>query len=423
MSKERFRNAAREFEQKARDAVALDEKIDLYGKASLQYYKAGDSYACEMLVSAASEAIKEGEFEKALDLHMDAGKLSYELGSDDIFWYLDMWWVAKKLGKIDELSTAIEKTLKRAIERATNQLAEENNSDAALDYANRVYGLAANYHKTKMDFDGYLLNVEKAIGFLPQKSVVDAKRIAHEYSLVANNVYLMYPLKAVDLFNKAISYYEKIYGSVEIKEAIYFLREDLEKAKIVAEVKLPVKAIVHPVLLEYMFKERSTDPFSVLGAIAKDAYDARQSLKYVKFLESEKLNVILGETYLFLGNLADAKKSYMRAVESLEYMFYFEDLKPEEYPREIKRVFEYNTIAAKIECVLNNPFVVAEHYCDAGENMRLLKDYATALECYEMALKYASDTNIPREKWDHVRRSTVEAIEEKMNEVKALMET
>lgn len=422
MSKESFRRAGREFECKAREAVKLEEKIELYEKASMQYFKAGDSYACEMLVSAAAEAIKEGEFEKAFELHMEAGKRSYELGSDDIFWYLDMWWVAKKLGKSDELAGAIEKTLKRAIERATARLADENNSDAALDYANKVHGLAANYHKTRLDFDAYLLDVGKAIGFLLQKSVIDEKRIAHEYSLAANNVYLIYPLKAVELYNNAICCYEKIYGPVEIKEAIYFIKEDLERAKAVAEVELPVKARVHPLLLEYMFKERSTDPFSVLGAIEKDAYDARQSLKYVKFLEAERLCGILGDTYLFLGNLVEAKKNYMRAVESLEYMFYFEDLKPEECPDDVRRIYEYNTIAAKIEHVLGNPMVVAEHYCDAGENMRVLRNYAGAVECYELALKYATDTDIPREKWDHVRRNIVEEIEEKLGEVKALME-
>jgi tetratricopeptide (TPR) repeat protein len=422
MSKESFRSAAREFEQKAREAIKLEDKIELYQKASMQYYKAGDSYTCEMLASAASEALKAGDFEKVYELHLEAGKRAYELGSDDIFWYTDVWWIAKKLGKSEELSTAIEKTLKRAIERADNKLSEENRADTALNYANHVYELVANYHKTKLDYDGYLFNVEKAITFLTEKNDVDHKHIAHEYSLAANNIYLIYPTKGMELFEKAISHYEKIYGPIEIKEAIYFLQEDMQRAKAAEKAKLPIKIRVHPVLLEYMFREKTMDPFSVLNAIAKDAYEARQSLKYVKFLEAEQLTTVLGETYLLLGNLIEAKKNYMRAVESLEYMLYFEDLKPEENIEEIKRIRDYNIIAAKIEFILDNPFVAAEHYCEAAEKMRLIKKYDEALKHYEMAIKYASDTEIPREKWDFVRRKTVEEIEEKLKETKALME-
>jgi len=422
MSKENFRSYARKFEQEAREATRLNERIDLYRLASIQYYKAGDGYACEVLSSAASEAVEAGNFDKAFELYIEIGKCSYDLNSDDIFWYLDSWWIAKKLGKSDELSSAIEKTLKRGIEHASDRLTKENKSDASLEYANRVYGLVANYHKTTLDYGGYLLNIEKAVGFLAEKKDIDKKRIADEYSVAGNNVYITHPLKGIELFNKADSYYKKLYGSTEIKEVNYFMHEDAKKAKAIEEIKLPVKIQVHPLLLEYMFEKKSTSPFSMLSTIAEDARDARQSLKYIKFLEAERLNVILAETHLLLGNFDESKKCYMRAVENLEYMFYFMDLKPGDSSEELRRVAEYDLIAAKIEYVMGNMFVVCEHYSDAAENMRLLKDYETALKYYEVALKYATTTETPRERWDNMRREVVEDVEEKINEVRAIIE-
>ncbi|RZN15099.1 MAG: hypothetical protein EF812_03640 [Methanosarcinales archaeon] len=422
MSKERFRNYARKFEQEAREATRLNERIDLYRLASIQYYNAGDNYACEVLSSAASEAVEAGKFDKAFELYIEIGKLSYDLDSDEIFWYIDAWWIAKKLGKSDELAIAIEATLKRGIEHASDRLMKENKSDASLEYANRVYGLVANYHKTTLDYSGYLLNIEKAIGFLAEKKDIDEKRIANEYSVAGNNVYITRPLKSIELFNKADLYYNKIYGSTEIKEMNYFMHEDREKAKAIEEIKLPVKIKVHPLLLEYMFEKKSTDPFSMLSMITEDARDARQSLKYLKFLEAERLNVILAETHLLLGNFDESKKCYMRAVEGLEYMFYFIDLKPEDSSEEIGRIAEYDLIAAKIEYVMGNMFVVCEHYSDAAENMRLLKDYETALKYYEVALKYATTTETPRERWDNMRREAVEGVEEKINEVRVIIE-
>ena len=422
MSKERFRNYARKFEQEAREATRLNERIDLYRLASIQYYNAGDIYACEVLSSAASEAVEAGKFDKAFELYIEIGKLSYDLDSDDVFWYLDAWWIAKKLGKTDELTIEIEKTLKRGIEHASDRLTKENKSDASLEYANRVYGLAANYHKTTLDYSGYLVNIEKAIGFLAEKKDIDEKRIADEYSVAGNNVYITHPLKSIELLNKADSYYKKIYGSTEIKEMNYFMHEDKEKAKAIEEIKLPVKIKVHPLLLEYMFEKKSTDPFSMLSVITEDARDARQNLKYLKFLEAERLNVILAETHLLLGNFDESKKCYMRAVECLEYMFYFMDLKPEDSSEEIRRIAEYDLIAAKIEYVMGNMFVVCEHYSDAADNMRLLKDYETALKYYKIALKYATITETPRERWDNMRRETVEGVEEKINEVRVIIE-
>ncbi|CAD6491494.1 MAG: hypothetical protein ANIMEMIM_00153 [Candidatus Argoarchaeum ethanivorans] len=312
--------------------------------------------------------------------------------------------------------------MKRGIEHASDRLTKENKSDASLEYANRVYGLAANYHKTTLDYSGYLVNIEKAVGFLAEKKDIDEKRIADEYSVAGNNVYITHPLKSIELFNKADSYYNKIYGSTEIKEMNYFMHEDREKAKAIEEIKLPVKIKVHPLLLEYMFEKKSTDPFSMLSVITEDARDARQSLKYLKFLEAERLNVILAEMHLLLGNFDESKKCYMRAVECLEYMFYFMDLKPEDSSEEIRRIAEYDLIAAKIEYVMGNMFVVCEHYSDAADNMRLLKDYETALKYYETALKYATITETPRERWDNMRRETVEGVEEKINEVRVIIE-
>ncbi len=422
MSKEGFRKAARDFEERARDEADVDDKIDLYRKASMQYHKAGDGYACEMLASAASEALRVGDFERVFELHMDAGKLSYELGSDDTFWYLDVWWVAKKLGKTDELATAVEKTLKRGIERATKRLNEEKKSDDALEYASRVYELLANYHRTKLDFDGYLFNAEKAIEFLLQKSVVDNQRIAQKYSTAANNVYNVRPDQGVELFDRSISHYEKIYGASEIKGVIIFLRDDRARAVAIETVGLSIRARVHPVLLEYMFREKTTDPFSVLGAITKDADTARQSLQYLKLLEAERLNVILGETQLFLGNFTEAKKSYTRAIENIEFLFHFTDTTPEENTDEIRRVAEYNLIRGKIGYALHNLLDASQHYCDAGDNMQILKDYEHALEYYEISLKYAMVGKVSEEKLDRVRRRHVEEIKEKIAEVKELLE-
>ena len=422
MRKEGFRKAARDFENKARDAVDVDDKIDLYKRASMQYHKASDGYACEMLASAASEALRAGDFERVLGLHVEAGKLSYELGSDDIFWYLDVWWVARKLGKTDELATAVEKTLKRSIERATKRLSGENKSDDALEYASRIHELLANYHKTKLDFEKYLLNVEKVIEFLSQKREVDDLRIAQEYSTAARNVSLVRPKKGIELFDRAISHYDNIYGATEIKEMIHFLNADRARAVAIETVGLSVKANVHPVLLEYMFREKTTDPFSVLGTITKDAYNTGQSLQYLKFIEAEQLNLILGETQLFLGNFAEAKKSYMRAVENIEFMFYFTDTKPEENFDDIKRVAKYNIIGGEIEYVLNNLLVASQHYCDAAENMQLLKEYESALEYYEIGLKYARVSRISGEQLDRVRQNHVNGVEEKIAEVKELLE-
>ena len=423
MRREDFRRAAREFEEKARDAVDVDDKIDLYRKASMQYHKAGDGYACEMLVSAASEALRVGDFERVLELHMDAGKLSYELGSDDIFWYLDVWWVAKKLGKSDELGAAVEKTLKRGIERAANRLSEENRSDDALEYASRIYGLLANYHKTKLDFDGYLLNAEKAIDFLLEKSVVDDLRIAENYSIVANNVYIVRPKKGVELFDRSISHYEKqSHSATDIKEVLVPIRSERARAVAIETVKLSPRARVHPLLLEYMFRERTTDPFSVLSAITKDANKASETLQYLKLLEAERMNAIVGETHLLIGNFTEAERSYKRAVENIEFLFYFADTTPEENAREIRRAAEYNVISGKIKYVLGNLLDASQHYLDAGENMELIKDYERALEYYETGLKYALAGRVSQEKLDRARRRHVAEVEEKIAGVKEWLE-
>jgi tetratricopeptide (TPR) repeat protein len=150
----------------------------------------------------------------------------------------------------------------------------------------------------------------------------------------------------------------------------------------------------------------------------KAAYNARQELKYMKFLEAERLYVILAETYLLNVDIDKSLKSYMRAVESVESLIYFKDVSTNEIPDAIERCTNYHSICGKIEAARQNYFLSTEHFYNAGGSAMSVQKYESALKYYQKALDCTSRTPIPMENWDIQRREVYKDIILAMEDVK-----
>lgn len=389
-----------EFECQAREAKKLKDKITLFKRAASEYKRHNDRYACDVCITAAYSAIEEGDYKSALDCYLEAGKISYEMGSDDISWYLESWWIARKLERLEEVTAGIEKMLERMRKKAGD--GETKNS--LISY----YRAVSKYALKKNSFKEYTEYVEKICDLLAGTST-PSENIALEYSLAAYNLRAALPSTAVEFFKKSIELNEKS-DYPESKDLIPKLHMDCELTARLMKFNLGINPDLHPVVLEFMFESKSIDPYNSLPAMEKAAYNARQELKYMKFMEAERLYVILAETYLLKLDIDKSIKSYMRAVESVESLIYFKDVSLKEIPDAIERCTNYHLICGKLEAARQNYFLSTEHFYNAGESASSVQKYESALKYYQKALDCTSRTPIPMENWDSQRREVYKDI-------------
>lgn len=384
-----------EYECQAREAKSLKDKIALFKRAATEYKRHNDRYACDVCVTAAYSAIEEGDYKSALDCYLEAGKISYEMGSDDISWYLEAWWVARKQGRLKEVTSGIEKMLER-IRKKAREGGDTKNS--LISY----YRSVSKYALKKTSFEEYAEYVEKICDLLAGTNT-PPENIALEYSLAAYNLRMALPSRAVEFFNKSIEWIEKS-DYPESKDQIPKLYQDCELTARLMKLNLGINPDLHTVILEYMFESKAIDPYKGLGAMEKAAYDARQELKYMKFLEAEHLYSILAETYLMQADIDKCIKLFMNAVESVDSLMYFKDVSTQDIPDAIVRCINYHSICGKLEAARLNYFLSAENFYNAAESAKSIQKYESALKYYQKALDCTSRTSIPMENWDIQRR-------------------
>lgn len=397
-----------EYERQARAAKSLKDKISLYKKAAAEYKRLKDQYACDVCITAAYSAIEQGDYNAALDCYLEAGNISYEIASDNISWYIESWWIAKKLGKLEKVTRGIENMLERIRQRAAE------NEQLLISY----YRAASKYALMKASFEDYAGYVDKICS---QMNRINAppESIALEYSSAAYNLRMVFPHKAIEFFKNSIAWNKKS-DHPEAKDLIPKLDHDCRLTRKLMKLNLNINPNPHPVLLEYMSDAKVTDPYKALGALEKAAYNARQELRYMKFLESERLYAILAEAYLLKGEIDACIKQYMRAVESIDALMYFKDVSPLEIPDAINRCINYHLVCGKIESARDNYFLSAEHFYNAGKSAKSINENDRSLKYYEIALRCVTMTSKPMENWDIQRREFYRDIKIAIEEVKKL---
>lgn len=383
-----------EYERQARAAKSLKDKISLFKKAANEYKRHKDPYASDVCITAAYSAIEEGDYKVALDFYLDAGNISYEMGSDDLSWYFESWWIAKKLGRLEEITAGIDKMLERIQKKAN----DGETKDSLIPY----YRSVSKYALHKNSFEEYAEHAEKICNLLIETDA-PADNMALEYSLAANNLRAVLPSKAVEFYKQSMEWSQKS-DYPEARDMLPKLYRECELTLGLMNGNIEINPDLHPIILEFMFESKSVDPYTALPAMEKAAYNARQELKYMKFLEAERLYVILAETHLLKVDVDKCIKAYMKAVDSVESLIYFKNVSTQEIPEAVKRCINYYLICGKLESARLNNFLGTEHFFNAGESAKSIQEYELALKYYQMALDSTTMTSVVVENWDAVRR-------------------